>query len=96
MGIWGNLELDGKWYRAETDQMPPMTQFKEVLDDREIAAVLTYVRNTFGNDARPVSPETVARVRAGLEERYMWYMVEEILKEHPIVEDEIERFRNPR
>jgi mono/diheme cytochrome c family protein len=40
-------------------QMPPAP-----LDlDREYAAVMTYVRRSFGNDADPVTPEFVAKVR---------------------------------
>lgn len=40
-------------------QMPPAP-----LDlDREYAAVMTYVRRSFGNDADPITPEFVAKVR---------------------------------
>ncbi|MDB5731117.1 MAG: hypothetical protein JWQ03_1012 [Variovorax sp.] len=38
--------------------MPP---FSHVLDDNDIAAVLTYVRGSWGNDAAPVSPRETAR-----------------------------------
>lgn len=34
------------------------------LKDEELAAVLTYIRQSFGNDAAPVTPATVADVRA--------------------------------
>jgi mono/diheme cytochrome c family protein len=34
------------------------------LDDQQLAATLTYVRSAWGHKAGPVSPETVARVRA--------------------------------
>jgi mono/diheme cytochrome c family protein len=40
--------------------MPP---FGDELSDLEIAAALSYVRNTWGNDARVVSPEDVEAVR---------------------------------
>jgi mono/diheme cytochrome c family protein len=33
------------------------------LNDQQIADVLTYVRNTFGNKAEPIMPEEVAAVR---------------------------------
>jgi glucose/arabinose dehydrogenase/mono/diheme cytochrome c family protein len=33
------------------------------LSDQEVADVLTYVRNTFGNKADPIKPEEVAKVR---------------------------------
>ena len=39
-----------------------MTPFRSLLSDKEADAVLTYVRNSFGNDAKPVSPAKVKRV----------------------------------
>jgi mono/diheme cytochrome c family protein len=35
-------------------------------DDREVAEVASFVRRSWGNDARPVSPRTVARLRAAV------------------------------
>ncbi|MFM7804973.1 MAG: hypothetical protein ACKPGK_10830 [Verrucomicrobiota bacterium] len=46
--------------------------------------MLTYVRQSFGNNLPAVTPERVAQVRAKTEKRSDFYMVEEILKEHPI------------
>jgi mono/diheme cytochrome c family protein len=40
--------------------MPP---WGNVLDDRQIASVLTYIRHEWGNGAAPVTPETVRKVR---------------------------------
>ena len=45
---------------AEEHGMPP---FQEALNDRQIAAIATYVRNSWGNTAGPVLPEEVARTR---------------------------------
>lgn len=42
--------------------MPP---FVQTLSDEEIADVLSYTRNAWGNEARPVSSADVARHRAG-------------------------------
>lgn len=56
-GMNGPVEVLGKSYNSE---MPAWGQLK----DEQIAAVLTYVRASFGNDAPPVTPETVARVRS--------------------------------
>ena len=36
-----------------------------VLDDEQIASVLTYLRREWGHEGNPVEPETVARVRKG-------------------------------
>ena len=71
-----------------------MTQFRALLDDKEVAAVLTYVRNTFGNNARPVNPGTVKRVCKAIEARGGFYMVDKLLKEHPFTKDELEKNSN--
>lgn len=57
-GLLGPITVKGVDYPG----LVPMTAFKG-LPDEEIAAVLTYVRNSFGNSAAPVSPEQVARIR---------------------------------
>ena len=51
-GLMGPLELNGKKY----DGQVPMTPFGGMLKDDEIAAVLTFVRNSFGNQAPPIQP----------------------------------------
>jgi cytochrome c6 len=40
--------------------MPP---FRNILDDAELAAVLSHVRTSFGNDAEPIDADVVAEVR---------------------------------
>lgn len=44
-----------------------MPRFSGTYDDQEIASIVTYVRQSWGNDASAVSPEFVAEVRAGFE-----------------------------
>jgi mono/diheme cytochrome c family protein len=56
-GLNGPIEVRGATYNA---QMPAWKQ----LNDRDIAAVLTYIRNAWDNDASPVDPKTLASVRA--------------------------------
>ena len=68
----------------------------EFLTDEEVAGVLTYVRNTFGNDARPVMPETVKRVSDAIQARGMFYMVDQLMKEQPFEAGEKARNVNPR
>jgi hypothetical protein len=46
--------------------------------------VLTYVRQSFGNDYDPVSPDAVKQVRKATEARANFWLVEELMKEHPI------------
>ncbi len=41
-----------------------MPGWRNWLSDADVAAVVTYVRTAWGNDASPVSPAQVARIRA--------------------------------
>lgn len=41
-----------------------MPRFDSTYDDEEIAAIVTYIRQAWDNDAPPVDPELVAQVRA--------------------------------
>ena len=56
-GNIGPMTIDGKPYN---NVMPPQ---EAVLNDEKIAAVTTYVRNSFGNSASEVKPELVAATR---------------------------------
>lgn len=55
-GINGNLTVNGKVYNGN---MPAW----ESLKDEQLAGVATYVRNSWGNAADTVRPETVAEAR---------------------------------
>lgn len=59
-GLSGRISVNGKFYRGNV----PMMGYEKLLNDQELAAVLTYVRNAFGNKASPVSPTTVKSIRA--------------------------------
>ena len=76
----GPFELHGKKY----DGQVPMTPFGGLLKDEEIAAVLTYTRNRFENKADAIRPAQVTKVREATKDRKSFYMVEELLKEHPM------------
>lgn len=82
-GIWGPLEVNGVTYDPSKG-VPPMTAFKALLDDNELAAVLTFVRNSWGNKASAISPEKVKEVRAATKGQQIFYKPEELLKEHPL------------
>ena len=82
-GLWGKIEVNGKVFDPEKG-VPPMTAFESLLKDEEMAAVLTYVRNSWGNKASPVSPETVKKVRAANKDRSIFWKPEELLKDHPM------------
>ncbi len=82
-GLWGPLEVNGVHFDPSKG-VPPMMGFGGILNDIELAAVLSYVRQSFGNDGELVSAEAVRRVREATKDRVNFYMVEELLKEHPM------------
>ena len=79
-GLMGPIEVNGKKY----DGQVPMTPFGGMLKDDELAAVLTFVRNSFGNQAEPIKPTEVKKVRDANPNRMLFYNTEELLKEHPM------------
>jgi mono/diheme cytochrome c family protein len=60
-----------------------MTPFEFLLKDDELAAVLTYVRNSFGNNASPIQSGQVARVREAVKGYVGLYHPVDLLKQHP-------------
>ncbi|NIJ51950.1 PVC-type heme-binding CxxCH protein [Dyadobacter arcticus] len=79
-GLLGPIEVGGQKYPGQV----PMTPFGGLLKDEEVAAVLTYVRNSFGNKGPAISPEKVKQVRASTETKKDFYSPEQLLKEHPL------------
>lgn len=59
-GMQGPLTIHGNTYNG---LMPPYGVGIE-MSDAEVAAVLTYVRSSWGNNASAITPEQVAEVRA--------------------------------
>ena len=82
-GLWGPIEVNGKTYDPARG-IPPMTPFRFILNDEELAAVLTYVRNSWGNKAAPVLPSTVGKVREATKDRSIFWKPEELLHAHPL------------
>ena len=58
-GMSGEIEVNGKKYNGT---MIPMNN----LSDHEVANVLTYVRNSFGNSGDAINPDDVKRIRSTL------------------------------
>lgn len=77
-GLWGKITVNGKTYDPEKG-VPPMTAFHNLLSNEEIAAVLTYVRNTWKNTADPITPKEVERVRIENKDRDKYWDAEELL-----------------
>jgi glucose/arabinose dehydrogenase/mono/diheme cytochrome c family protein len=78
-GLMGPISVKGKEYPGYV----PMTAFRSLLNDRELAAVLTFVRNTFGNEASFISPEQVKAVRAKTRRIRSFYNPGQLLQQHP-------------
>ncbi len=76
LGMSGPLEVLGHEFNGN---MPPVGMWK----DRDIAAVLTYVRQEWGNNAPLVSEETVAGARRAIGSRSKPWTPEEIQRIYP-------------
>jgi glucose/arabinose dehydrogenase/mono/diheme cytochrome c family protein len=61
-GLEGPIDVNGEQFNATMPQ-------HSFLSNEEIANVLTYIRENFGNKAAPVTPEEVAAVRKTLAEQ---------------------------
>ncbi|MEL6250807.1 MAG: PVC-type heme-binding CxxCH protein [Bacteroidota bacterium] len=79
-GLMGPMELMGVKYNG----LVPMTPHEGLLDDDELSAVLTYVRNSFGNKAPVISAEKVKAIREKVKDKKGYYTPAELLQQHPI------------
>ncbi|HEV3029552.1 MAG TPA: PVC-type heme-binding CxxCH protein, partial [Planctomycetota bacterium] len=79
-GIYGPLELDGKKFPGQV----PMTPFGGLLSDEDLASVLTYVRNSFGNKSAPVAAAKIKQVREATKDRVEFYTPAELLGAAPV------------
>ena len=59
-GLSGPIEVKGKLFQSETDI--PMPSFGG-LKDEQIASLLTFLRESFGNDAAEINADSVRNVR---------------------------------
>lgn len=62
-GLTGDIDVEGEKYSGA---MPPWQSF---LDDEEMAAVLTYIRSSWDNEASEVTAAEVGKVREATKER---------------------------
>jgi mono/diheme cytochrome c family protein len=72
-GLSGPITVKGEVYEID---MPSLA----VLDDQQIAAVLTYIRREWGHSFEPVEPELVEKVRALTGDRLQAWTEQELLK----------------
>lgn len=73
-GLQGPVEVKGQPYNGV--MLPYGTSVP--MTDQELAAVVTYVRQSWGNSASAVTAEDVARVRAATADRTGPYTAEEL------------------
>jgi mono/diheme cytochrome c family protein len=73
-GVTGPLKVKGVDWNLT---MPPMGA---TMDDKELAAVLTFIRVSWGNNASKITPEQVKVVRGAMAGRTDPFTVDEILK----------------
>ena len=86
-GLYGTQTIDGKTYGDIATGQPAMTGLGQLMNDDEVAAVLTYVRQSFGNNLPVVKAAQVKKVRAEIKDKNNApYTVEEVLKQHPLGE----------
>jgi mono/diheme cytochrome c family protein len=65
-GLTGPVQVNGTEFNRS---MAPMGA---ALSDDDLAGVLTYIRQTFGNKASPITPEQVKKVRAEIGAHAAW------------------------
>jgi mono/diheme cytochrome c family protein/glucose/arabinose dehydrogenase len=78
-GLMGPIEVNGVKYPGQV----PMTAFKG-LSDREVAGVVTYVRNAFGNQGSAVTPAQVAAERQATQDVQSFLSPAELQKQFPL------------
>ena len=80
-GLWGPITVKGQAYDPARG-IPPMTPFRFILNDDELAGVLTYVRNSWSNKASPILPATVAKIREATKNHSTLLEARRLLKAH--------------
>jgi len=75
VGLAGPIEVKGQVWNL------PMAAMGVIYPDEDLAAVLSYIRNSWGNKASIVTAEQVKKVRAELAGRNQPYAPDELKKE---------------
>ncbi|MDF2377126.1 MAG: c-type cytochrome [Verrucomicrobiales bacterium] len=72
-GVEGPIEVLGKTYTApEIQPLMPGLRLNPEVTDEQLAAILTYVRNAWGNAATPVQADQLTKYRESTEVRAPW------------------------
>lgn len=75
-GFQGPIHINGQPFSTPAAVMPP----QGALPDEKIAAVLTYIRHSWGNAASAVTPEQIQAVRQADKDRVGMWTEAELLK----------------
>jgi mono/diheme cytochrome c family protein len=78
-GIEGALEVNGKLYDSP-EILPAMPAFATTPPE-DLAAIMTYIRQSWGHNAAPVKPGTVGRIRVFSQGKVTPWTAEELLGE---------------
>ena len=73
-GFMGPVTVNGQSFNGV---MPP---WKDTLKDEDIAAAVTFIRNSWGNKGSPVTPEQVKAIRDEVKDRAAPWTAEELEK----------------
>jgi mono/diheme cytochrome c family protein len=73
VGLTGPVEVKGQEYN-----LPSMPAMGASLTDEQLAAVLTYMRQSWGNKASEITPEQVKAVRTEVGNRTQAYTIPEV------------------
>ena len=65
-GLQGEIEVKGQKF------MGIMASWGAILSDEKVSSILTYTRSNWGNDAPPVSPADVAKIREEFKGHGAW------------------------
>jgi mono/diheme cytochrome c family protein len=74
-GLQGPITVSGKQFGQAA-----MLPWRDALTDEDIAAVLTYVRSTWGNNAPAVKPEQAKEIRGAIKDRPSNFTADELLQ----------------
>ncbi|MEM7603541.1 MAG: cytochrome c, partial [Verrucomicrobiota bacterium] len=72
-GVEGPIEVLGKTYTApEIQPLMPGLRLNPEANDEQLAAILTYVRNAWGNASPPIETKELTKYRNSTEVRAPW------------------------
>ena len=77
-GITGSTKVNNIEYNFPGGMNPAIYSIPKKLSDAEIAAVITYIRNEWGNQGPAVTEDTVKRIRAEVGERTTQWTADEL------------------